>query len=344
MNAMTEATNGQPQFDYDAFELPENVALEFRLAPHMNGQDLPSRDELSDLFERYDAIIPELVSSTPGKAGGDFARIAMGDIKTYQKARSVAANNESTRYWHEAFCAALYNTKVRVLNVDITTSHPAHPKMMRSLASMSKYMAIGIPDRMVEDSIPYLQQFFEALKMRDQTILGNIKPTIEGAVRNDHRLATRAQAGPLAIGLFYGTTHYSLVQALSAKNVSKPTEGFSVKISPDTVLDDEVDFYGAYLRGEEWSMPTVRRHLAAKAVWQSLIASGIVTYRDMSFNLMSWVFAQASEGLEFDEYPETSRFLLEKITRLVELAKEYRDEEDRLRLETGIQPDAELLG
>ncbi len=270
-----------PNFDYDIFELPSGVHLDFHLSPHLDPTDLPSENEMSRIFTESDAAIVELiyVDRDPTQLIG---KIAMGDFKTYQSLRTALQLAEgSYQSWVSAFLKDIYGTRIPATTIDVNGRDSCLAALRKSDAHIRKFETLDtvFDDQKYEEYRAALASQFEAIKQRDQKILGNIKPSVERLGIRHRRLETKRQTDQAQIAIFYGTVHRSLLDAVIAKQSFDPTERFSASESkiPNTPDYETIDsLYPRYLRGLELSHPLLLRRAAYMAIMSNLDYAGVL--------------------------------------------------------------------
>lgn len=247
MSLSPELEGLPPQFDYDAFELPENIHLSFRFAPHSSSLDLPPRAELEQELKTADGIILEGVQGGQNDLRKVFARISQGDSKIYQAYRTDPTVS-TFGSWSQAFFDALYSTRVPITNIDTTTRTKAIQTFLASSELCTKIETTAVNDQALLDRLmPVMPAYFGSVQQRDQVILKNITPGLNELTAANRKLHAKRQTTPLTINVYYGTMHRSLFDAVVHKASIEPAVGFSTSAE---IIDErsKVSSYAYFLR------------------------------------------------------------------------------------------------
>lgn len=309
---MSKTSNVAPKFDYDNFDLLENVSLVFHLAPHVNAQDLPEQSRLRAIFLETDIVVPEYVHDP--ESLGALGKIALGNTKAYQAMRQwLGGENFETNLG--AFFSALYNTRVITANIDIDDRHPAVGLLEKSQSKLMSFINLPQSEQRQRDVLLAQSSVWDAYRLRDQGILQNISPVLKSIIQANLKLDAKYQSEPLQVDLFYGSTHKSLFSALQAKNEASPVEGFSMTIASDSYVDEFSELYLSYLRGENIPYVAVERYLASIAILSTLKSRGQINDRTMSGKKQSELFLELAEGLELSDLASAVNEASEKYTQ-----------------------------
>jgi hypothetical protein len=267
-----------PQFDYESFELPENVALNFRFSPHNTTHDLPPSSQLRRTLTSADAIVLELL--TEGSMDEELNKIARGNTKVYQYFREHF-QRAGSQYdgWFMGFVRELYDAKTPLMTIDLDCRNPLIHEFEEADISLQ-----GLISRMdtvdVDKSRVALSRRFEAVKQRDQLLLQNFKPRIDALTLVNSKLAKRRNASSLSVPVFYGDGHWSLYDALRYKQEQEPVDGFDVTVDPDSTVNMNVNLYAHYLNGQELPEEKVLQSVAERLTTDVLVRRGF-PWRDM---------------------------------------------------------------
>jgi len=238
-----------PHFDYTAFALPENVNLTFRLSPHAHANDLPTSPELSAEFKAADAVIVEGVSSRNDLIK-TLGKIARGDAKEYQRARTFAAEADQINYsnWVLGFYTALYGSRVPITSIDVDVRHRAIREFMQADERHVEAYASAASDADILLAKKRYEPVLAAVKKRDQQILENLEPRIDELTSHHRNLATKRGSQPIDIAVYFGTMHRSLFDAVTTKNIIDPTQGFTAQLHASSTETLSEALYAHYLR------------------------------------------------------------------------------------------------
>lgn len=261
----------EPKFDYDAFDLPENVSLTFHLGHHFSAQDLPDAISLGETFRNADIVIPEFVHDSESKSV--MAAIAMGRTKEFQRFQSDLRGNDMAG-WLSAFASNLFASRTSTANVDIHESHPAVELFNSTEPDVRRTAALPVRENF-ETIVSILSANLASVKMRDQAILENIKPEIEATISMNQKLARKREREPLDVHLYYGATHTSLFDGLAFKQQEAAVEGFSVHKSDDSIENELSQMsYANFVRDIDIKLEDVERHFAYLIFFSHLKRSG----------------------------------------------------------------------
>jgi hypothetical protein len=298
-----------PNFDYDAFALPENIALTFRLHPHNSAKDLPSTHELGEEIRSYDGVVLEVVSNERDDVW--LQKIANGNYKEYQALRS-RLNRGHAEYsgWLSAMGSAVYDSKVALGTIDVHYNGLASARFFRANDTVTQKFARA---RSGDDILAFKDDYvaeLETYRARDQKILGNIAPKL-GAMSLGHRkMGAKRMQEPVNVGCYYGSVHRSLVDALLYKQKVEPQQGFSVGISADSDLDivDE-NLYALHLRGMELPDEALIGSFAIKEVVLGFTRGGYFDLKSASYAEMQSIASHLVQGRSYAEARELANEL-----------------------------------
>lgn len=248
-----------PAFNYDSFDLPENVSLTFHLGHHFTSADLPDWTVLDATLRGADIVVPEFVHDRGSKHV--MAAIAMGKQREYRQFLADLKDNDMGG-WLRAFGSSLYASRTATANIDVMYTHPSISAWERSEPLVLRAAEWPVRERF-DDIVPILNANLESIKMRDQSILENLKPEIEATISKDRALIKNRDERPLDVHLFYGATHTSLFDAVTFQQTQKSTEGVSVQKSSDSIENELSQLsYANYVRDQDILAEDVERHFA----------------------------------------------------------------------------------
>ena len=279
---MSVEQNTPPTFNYEAFEVPENIALTFHLGHHFDALDLPDSATLDATLRKADMVILESVHDNSSK--NIMAAIAMGRTKEYQNFRSEFKENEMGE-WLAAFASSLFASRTATANVDVHVDHPSIKAFLKTEPIVRRAAEWPVREKF-NDIVPLLEAHFGATKARDQAILSNIKPEIEAALSTNRRLTDKRGSEPLGVHVYYGATHTSLFDALSFKQQTRPVEGFSVTKSDDSIENElSQRNYANFVRNQDILVDEVEKHFAylifASHIYRTGRLKGKVSTREL---------------------------------------------------------------
>ena len=248
-----------PNFDYTAFELPENVSFTFHLGHHFNAADLPDWSVLDKTLRTVDIVIPEFVHDAGSK--NVMAAIAMGRQKEYQQFQADIGDNDMGGWLH-AFASSLYGSRTSTANIDVMDTHPAVDAYIRTEPAVRRAAAWSVRERF-DDIVPILNANLATIKERDQAILENLKPEIEAIISKNGKLMKKREGQPLDVHLYYGATHTSLFDAIAFQQTLTSTEGVTLNKSSDS-LENELSQlnYANFVRDQDIQIEDVERNFA----------------------------------------------------------------------------------
>lgn len=299
-----------PNFDYDAFELPESASLVFRLNQHANARDLPPESDLRDAIKATDVVVLEAVTTT----GDDrwLRNIASGDFKEYQAFRQrVQGSDAQFGGWLSTMMGAIYGSRTPAINVDAKLSD----SFTRKYQSITKQILRNIERATTNDDILVVQDklalSMDMIKARDQHILQRLAPALGNLAMTDKRVGQKKNSGPLHVTLFYGSMHRSLHDALLQKSALCPSDGFSSQLHPENETGNIAEtLYAQRLRNISWSEQSVYQYFAQNNITAGLVSYGHVP-KGLSTTQLRRITQKLIDGLDYTE----SHNLLERLRK-----------------------------
>jgi hypothetical protein len=259
MTLSPEQRSIPPNFDYEAFRLPENIALTLRLAPHADASDLPEREQLDQLIHDSNGLIIESTTTRQQSVVQAYRHgrqrtltdVLQGvsdgrnkDYETITGTNLTGASGQDT--WMVGLARAMYNSRLPIVAIDIPHDHPYSLEYQAATNALMMTRAPKYSPQIVQTQ---MARRYAAMQGRDQMLLHNLTPSLDDTIAK-HRVASAKRAhDPLDIHMFYGTAHRSLLDALSHKTAQEPVEGFSIKLDESSTTSLNEEMYAQYLRG-----------------------------------------------------------------------------------------------
>lgn len=269
-----ERVGTPPSFDYDAFDLPENISLNFRLHPHLSKNDLPPQDELESEVRSADVVILESIH----EEGGDaiFRKIVQGNAKEYQRIKgNLQRGNITYNGWLAHMMSALYDSRTPVTTIDVCADDRVVPDLRAANIATLRVVETATSDEELLATRGLLEVEYGVYKRRDQKILGNLRPRLEALIGGNKTLTSRREGRPLEVMVFYGTVHRSLLDAVLHKNDQKPAEGFAASLHPGSYVNAISEgLYAHYLRGNELPEEAIVDHYSHTLIGSRLLTHG----------------------------------------------------------------------
>lgn len=272
-----------PDFDYDSFELPENVALDFYLNNHLSAADLPEPRQLQIDIRSADGVIVESVANSDPAVY--LNQIAKGDHKVYMNWKRSLADGTAAQYdgWVSTFYDALYNSRTAATSIEVQAQHPV---MRTFIKSSGEYYDARIRPKTDEEAVALqglAQVSNAAYRQRDQASLQNLKPRLDDLSQRAKLFRLKREQGPAHVRVYYGATHQSLVDALAHKNELTPTEGFSVSIDPRSDHNNlNHAIYANYLRTGSIPDQLLLQDVARTLVGNRFLSTGRMVDRPLT--------------------------------------------------------------